>query len=139
MSDKVITLMENMKVGTFSIYNEGVYNRNIRWFRIVPANEVTVAMCKSAGIAPTNATVTEEVKKAEPVKAPDVPEAPVETEVVGPEFTLPDGIGEWSEETLRDYAQERDIATHPAARKPGLIAAITRYHREILKQEAGVE
>ena len=122
-----IKLMENTKVKTFSVYNQGVFNRNRRDFRVVSPNEVTVAMCKSAGIDVSNATVTEvEVKKAEPVKVPD-------TEDATPDSPLPEEFDEWDEKTLKEYAQANDIPTHPAARKPGLIAAITRYYRELAK------
>ena len=125
---EAIKLMENTKVKTFSIYNDGVFKRNRRDFRVVSPDEITEAMCKSAGVALTWATVTKEVKKAEPVKAPDV--------VVEPTSDIPADLDEWDEKTLKDYAQEKDIPTHPAARKPGIIAAITRHYKELAKEEA---
>jgi hypothetical protein len=121
---EAIKLMENTKVKTFSVYNDGVFKRNRRDFRVVSPDEITEAMCKSAGVSPEWATVTKEVKKAEPVKAPDV---------VEPTSDIPADLDEWDEKTLKEYAQDKDIPTHPAARKPGLIAAITRHYKELAK------
>ncbi len=126
---EAIKLMENTKVKTFSVYNEGVFKRNRRDFRVVSPDEITEAMCKSAGVSLTWATVTKKVKKAEPVKAPE----PTEPSDAPPASSIPEDLDGWDEKTLKDYAQEQDIPTHPAARKPGLIAAITRHYKELAK------
>ena len=131
---EAIKLMENTKVKTFSVYNDGVFKRTRRDFRVVSPDEVTVAMCKSAGIDVANATLTDKVKKAEPaVKAPGETQ-PIPAEDAPQATLIPEGLDEWDEKTLKDYAQEQDIPTHPAARKPGIIAAITRHYKELAKQ-----
>ena len=126
---EAIKLMENTKVKTFSVYNQGVFDRNRRDFRVVPANEITVAMCKSAGISPDRATVTEEVKKEEPVKAP-TPTEPLDAPIVDDGGDGRPNIEDWDEDKLRAFTQEQNIPIHPQAREPGLRNAIDRFYND---------
>lgn len=129
-------LMENTKINSFAIFNERVYNRNLRFFRKIYKEDVTPAMCKSAGIAvpdyvKLNAAkaateVTVEVKEVEPVKAPEMLEVQVDDTVIA----RPDTSG-WSEDELRNFTQDNDIPIHPQAKTAGLQAAITRYYDDL--------
>ena len=132
-------LMENTKNTTFSRFNEKVFNRNRRFFRKIEEKELTSAMCASAGIA-----VPESVraKEAKVVKA-ETPKVIAQVKEAGPEKAQvdepkgdgrPDTTG-WNEDQLRDYAQDKDIPTHPAAKIAGLNAAITRHFDELKLQE----
>lgn len=125
-------LMENTKNHTFSVFNEKVLKRNSRFFRPVYRNEVTQAMCKSAGLSGKEFAEKKAVEVVEtpPVAAPAMEEAPPQAETLP---QAPDFSG-WDEDTLRNYCQENDIPTHPAAKSAGLQAAITRFFDELEAQ-----
>ena len=126
MADKPI-LMENTKINSFSIFNEGVYQRNSRIFRKVYKQDLTAKMCTSAGLSVPD--YLKETSKAVGIVEVDAPVVEVDAPVV--ESQRPD-IEDWDEDKLRDYCMENDIPTHPAAKKPGLVAAITRYFDELV-------
>lgn len=126
-----IKLMENTKIGTFRVYNERVFKRNYKHYRMVNPDELTNAMLKSAGMEPRPELDAAPVKQAAPI--PNIPVTPLaETPEVKVEGFLerPD-TSEWDESTLREYALDNDIPTHPAAKTAGLQAAITRYFDEL--------
>ncbi|MHC4301347.1 MAG: hypothetical protein ACYS7Y_29110 [Planctomycetota bacterium] len=130
-------LMENTKIHSFTRFNKGVFTRNERFFRKVYADEITEAMCKSAGIDYEpyrgNRVALEAAKPAEDITIEvkkDAPEKAHEIEVDSPGQARPD-IEDWDEAKLRAYCQENEIPTHPAARKAGLEAAITRYFNDL--------
>ena len=136
--DQTPVLMENTKIGTFSLFREGSYKRNRNFRRPIFAADVTPDMEKSAGLdVGTYSTEAAPVKTPKPVKAPrpielteTKPEAEIPIEVVEGREARPD-FSDWDEDKLRAFTEERDIPTHPNARVAGLQAAITRYFSDL--------
>jgi 3'-phosphoadenosine 5'-phosphosulfate sulfotransferase (PAPS reductase)/FAD synthetase len=139
-------LMENTKIESFSVFHPDVFERNRRYYRPVYADEITPRMCKSAGLSPDRAVIDDdgnkiakEAKKDEPVKAPEVSpsavkvETPAEPEPAKEQDPIAD-IEDWTAKEMREYAQTHDIPVHPAARRNGLIAAITRHYKQLKAQ-----
>lgn len=129
-----IKLMENTKVGTFRKFNETVFKRNRKNYRIVQDDELTNAMLKSAGysqVIEKQADVTEEKTYNTPESDNLLPDASTE-----PASDRPDFEG-WDENQLREYTMSKEIPTHPAAKKAGLQAAITRYFDDLESQREG--
>ena len=116
-------LMENTKIHTFSRYNEKVYKRNERFYRIVPNNELTPSMFKSAGMSPLKS------KEAPKPKADPEPTQLNPNPYAIP--NLPDMEG-WDEEDFRKFAQDHDIPYHPMAKATGLRKAIERFYQNPL-------
>ena len=116
-------LMENTKTNTFSRFNPRVYKRNRRFYRKVPNGEITLTMLVSAGMgAEAIKSEPKPAAKPEPKPAAKPDGIIVDATIAG----APDMSG-WSEDQLRDYAQDNDIPYHPMAKESGLRKAIQRH------------